>query len=124
MYLKFTMELQGNRNFSIETLRGMGIMLVLAGHVIGSGPSGGMQVDNHSFLRYFYHSCIEYVQMPLFAAISGWVYAIQANRKESLSRGELSLSRGELSLSRGELSLSKFISKKAQRLLIPMIFTG
>ena len=29
------------KNLSIETLRGIAILLVVVGHVIGSGPGGG-----------------------------------------------------------------------------------
>ena len=33
------------KNLSIETLRGIAILLVVVGHVIGSGPGGGMKFD-------------------------------------------------------------------------------
>lgn len=33
------------KNLTIETLRGIAILLVVAGHVIGSAPDGGMKID-------------------------------------------------------------------------------
>ena len=33
------------KNLSVETLRGIAILLVVVGHVIGSGPDGGMKID-------------------------------------------------------------------------------
>lgn len=42
------------KNLSIETLRGIAILLVVVGHVIGSGPGGGMKIDFPHPLRYLY----------------------------------------------------------------------
>ena len=42
------------KNLSIETLRGIAILLVVIGHVIGSAPDGGMKIDFPHPLRYFY----------------------------------------------------------------------
>lgn len=64
------------KNLSVETLRGIAILLVVVGHVIGSGPDGGMKIDFPHPLRYFY-VWIDYIQMPLFTAIAGWVYALK-----------------------------------------------
>ena len=33
------------KNLSVETLRGIAILLVVVGHVIGSGPDGGMRSE-------------------------------------------------------------------------------
>ena len=60
---------------NIETLRGLAILLVVAGHVIGIDATGGMKVADDSLWRYLYAS-LQYVRMPLFTAISGWVYAL------------------------------------------------
>lgn len=38
----------------IESLRGIAILLVVIGHVIGSTPAGGMKIDYPSFWRYLY----------------------------------------------------------------------
>lgn len=64
------------KNLTIETLRGIAILLVVAGHVIGSAPDGGMKIDFPHPLRYLY-LWIDYIQMPLFTAIAGWVYALK-----------------------------------------------
>lgn len=89
------------KNLHIETLRGIAILLVVIGHVIGSDPSGGMQINYPSPWRYLY-MWINYIQMPLFTAIAGWVYALKPENGSLLS----------------------FTKKKAIRLLIPMVTVG
>lgn len=54
------------KDSTIETLRGAVIIMVVIGHVIGSGSDGGMKVNDDSFLRYFYDTFIASIQMPLF----------------------------------------------------------
>ena len=63
-----------HKNRYVESLRGLAIILVVFGHIIGSDQSGGMKVDDHSIFRYLYFS-LEYIRLPLFTVISGWVYA-------------------------------------------------
>ncbi len=87
---------------SIETLRGLAIILVVAGHVIGIDALGGMKVADDSLWRYLYDS-LQYIRMPLFTAISGWVYALYPVRAHQGVQ---------------------FMSKKARRLLLPMVFVG
>lgn len=87
---------------NIETLRGIAILLVVIGHVIGSTPAGGMKIDYPSFWRYLY-IWIDYIQMPLFTGIAGWVYAL----KPATNSG-----------------FKTFAYKKAIRLLIPMAAVG
>ncbi|WP_276856635.1 acyltransferase family protein [Bacteroides fluxus] len=91
------------KNMSIETLRGIAILLVVVGHVIGSDPDGGMKIDFPHPLRYLY-VWIDYIQMPLFTAIAGWVYAL----KPVAAPG----------------GFSTFARKKALRLLVPMAAVG
>ena len=91
------------KNLSIETLRGIAILLVVVGHVIGSGPGGGMKIDFPHPLRYLY-VWIDYIQMPLFTAIAGWAYAL---KPFSASSG-----------------FGSFAGKKALRLLVPMAVVG
>lgn len=91
------------KNLTIETLRGIAILLVVAGHVIGSAPDGGMKIDFPHPLRYLY-LWIDYIQMPLFTAIAGWVYAL---KPAALPGGFV-----------------VFARKKAMRLLVPMIVVG
>lgn len=107
-YLRFrenTDKLQMNtqKNLSVETLRGIAILLVVMGHVIGSAPDGGMKIDYPHPLRYLY-VWIDYIQMPLFTAIAGWVYAV---KPFSLTG-----------------SFFGFARKKALRLLVPMAVVG
>ena len=86
----------------IETLRGLAILFVVMGHVIGSEATGGMQVNDNSIYRYLY--CLfENIRMPLFTVISGWVYALHPVTAQSIST---------------------FIAKKARRLILPLIFVG
>lgn len=95
--------MSNQKNLSIETLRGIAILLVVVGHVIGSGPSGGMKIDFPHPLRYLY-LWIDYIQMPLFTAIAGWVYAL---KPFSSAPG-----------------FGAFARKKALRLLVPMVVVG
>lgn len=90
-----------NKVTNIETLRGIAILLVVMGHVIGSAPDGGMRIDFPSPWRYLY-LWIDYIQMPLFTAIAGWVYALKPIN----------------------INFKKFAEKKAVRLLIPMAVVG
>ncbi|MEG1538594.1 MAG: acyltransferase [Muribaculaceae bacterium] len=92
-----------NKNYNIETLRGVAILLVVAGHVIGSNATGGMKIDYPSPLRYIYQ-WIDYIQLPLFTAIAGWVYALRPVTATN--------------------SIISFCKRKAIRLLIPMITVG
>jgi glucans biosynthesis protein C len=87
---------------SVETLRGAAIILVVIGHVIGSGSDGGMKVAEDSFLRHFYYT-FEYLRMPLFTVISGWVYALYPAKINDLQ---------------------SFFIKKVRRILLPLIFVG
>lgn len=87
---------------NIETLRGITIILIVIGHVVGSASNGGMKVSDDSFLRYIY--CLfDNIRLPLLTAISGWVYALHPVKVEDFI---------------------VFIGKKVRRLLIPMIFVG
>lgn len=76
--------MEKEKNQSIETVRGVVIVLVVMGHVIGSAPDGGMKIDFPSSWRYLY-LWIDYIQMPLFTAIAGWVYALKSVDKQSIS---------------------------------------
>jgi glucan biosynthesis protein C len=95
--------LGASKDSSIETLRGLAIVLMVAGHVIGSDSEGGLRVANDSAYRYLYES-LRLLRMPLFTAISGYVYALRP-----------------LDSSAGWLA---FVGGKARRLLIPMATVG
>ncbi len=91
-----------NKDQSVETLRGLAIILVVLGHVIGNDNSGGMKVADDSFLRHLYYT-FEYLRMPLFTTISGWVYALRP-----VSFG----------------FFNDFMVKKIRRILIPLFIIG
>lgn len=87
---------------SVQTLRGLAIILVVMGHVIGYKGDEGMKVAEDSIWRYIYYS-LEYFRMPLFTVISGWVYTLRPISKETVS---------------------KFMRGKARRLLVPLLAVG
>src|SRR5690606_21017037 len=65
--------------------------------------TGGMRVADDSFLRYLYYS-LEYIRLPLFAVIYGWVYA-----NKPIAHID---------------DRPKFLKGKLRRLLIPMFAMG
>lgn len=91
---------QTNKNLSIETLRGIAIILMVLGHVIGSTSDNGLKVADDSIWRFSYYA-FQYIRMPLFTVISGFVYAYKPVSRFT--------------------SNSKFISGKINRLLIPLV---
>lgn len=91
------------KDLSIETLRGIAIILMVAGHVIGHNSESGLKVSDHSFLRYVYYT-FQYLRMPLFTVISGYVYSLRPLTKDA--------------------NLFKFLRGKARRLLLPMVGVG
>ncbi|QDT63823.1 acyltransferase family protein [Calycomorphotria hydatis] len=88
---------------SIETLRGLAVLLMVFGHVIGDSASTGLQVADGSWLRYIYFSLM-FVRMPLFTVISGYVYALRPVSPNT--------------------NLNRFMKGKVRRLLIPFLFVG
>jgi peptidoglycan/LPS O-acetylase OafA/YrhL len=96
------MATKNQKNLSIETLRGIAILLVVMGHVIGYKSDEGMKVADNSFLRHLYFT-FEYLRMPLFTVISGWVYSLMPVTKNYFKI---------------------FTIKKCRRLLLPLVFVG
>ncbi len=95
--------LTGTRDVEIDTLRGVAIVAMVAGHVIGWNATTGMQVGDHSGWRY-YGILFADLRMPLFAALSGFVYAARP-----LSTGS---------------GYGRFVRGKARRLLVPLVTVG
>ena len=91
------------KDMTVETLRGGVILLVVIGHVIGSDSSGGMKVSDASFLRYFYDTFIDPIQMPLFTILAGWVYTLKPPVYAKMK---------------------SFMTKKVLRILLPMLTVG
>lgn len=86
-----------HRDLSIDTLRGIACVLLVAFHVVGHNSQAGIHVSGDSFYRYFAESAV-YLRMPMFAFLSGVVYAWRP-----------------LGNVRG---YAKFMGKKAKRLLV------
>lgn len=84
---------------SIETLRGLAVLLMVLGHVIGNTADRGLRVEDDSAYRWIYYS-FQDVRMPLFTVISGFVYAMRPVRFSSARR---------------------FLRGKARRLLLPLV---
>jgi glucans biosynthesis protein C len=66
----------GRRDPATETLRGLALVLMVIGHVIGDSAARGLRVPDGGGLRYFYF-LTEDLRMPLFTIISGFVYAMR-----------------------------------------------
>ena len=78
---------------SIETLRGLAIVCVVVGHVIGDESYYGLRVGPGSIYRYWYDAT-RYLRMPMFFAISGYLYAHRpavAGKFAEFARGKVRL---------------------------------
>ncbi|WP_080738086.1 acyltransferase family protein [Rhodococcoides fascians] len=91
------------KDTAIESLRGLAVVLMVAGHVIGSGANRGMQVADDSVWRLFYLGLAD-IRMPLFTVLSGLVYGLRPITR----RGDYS------GLVRG----------KIRRLILPLLTVG
>jgi glucan biosynthesis protein C len=89
-----------DKNTAIETLRGIAIILMVSGHVIGAKSTDGLKVSDDSAWRFFYYA-FEYIRMPLFTVMSGYIYAYKPVYKFT--------------------SKGKFLLGKVNRLFIPLI---
>jgi glucan biosynthesis protein C len=96
-------ETKTKKDLTIETLRGLAILLMVMGHVIGAHKDLGLKVDDNSGLRFFYYS-LQYIRMPLFTVISGFVYAFKPVFRFP--------------------SVGKFVKGKVTRLLIPLVIVS
>lgn len=83
----------------IETLRGLACILLVSFHVIGSDPAAGLKVEDDSYFRVL-SDLIVHLRMPLFAFLSGFVYAFRPARAGAYK---------------------PFVAKKVKRLLLPMV---
>ncbi|WP_434340875.1 acyltransferase family protein [Motilimonas cestriensis] len=88
------------RNFSVDTLRGLACILLILCHVIGVNAFNGLKIEE-GFLRQI-TDFLAYIRMPLFTFLSGYIYAYRPFNGE----------------------FKEFISGKATRLLIPMFVAG
>jgi glucans biosynthesis protein C len=85
---------------NLDSVRGLACLLVVALHVVGDLPTNGLQLPASSGWHYTMDS-IEFLRMPLFTAMSGYLYA-----GRRVTKGEF----------------PRFWAKKFRRLVIPLIF--
>jgi fucose 4-O-acetylase-like acetyltransferase len=96
--------LRGTRDgVGIQSLRGIAVVLMVAGHVIGSDAARGLRVDDDSLWRLFYVG-LEDLRMPLFTTISGFVYALRPVRDRT--------------------RYPDLVRGKVRRLLVPLLTVG
>lgn len=91
-----------SREAGIDTLRGLACLLLVSLHVIGEAPTHGLHVaDDHPlalFAELFFH-----LRMPMFAMLSGFVYAARPVRPREAGA---------------------FARGKARRLVLPFLFAA
>ena len=90
-----------SRNAQIDTLRGLACVLLVVHHVIGESPDSGLHVSMQSGWRSA-DDLLLFVRMPLFAFLSGLVYAQRPFDGQWV----------------------RFLSGKTRRLLVPMLIVG
>ena len=84
---------------SIETLRGIAIISIVVFHVIGNNSNDGLQFADDSLWQYINYS-FKYLRLPLFSALSGFVYALKPVERDGVVR---------------------FLKGKSRRILLPFI---
>jgi peptidoglycan/LPS O-acetylase OafA/YrhL len=87
------------KDASVETLRGIAIVLLVAFHAIGEFSNGGKAAGDTGFYSHFNYS-LNYFRMPLFTVISGFIYSL----RPATSGATL-----------------EFLQAKARRILIPFL---
>ena len=91
----------GRRDLSIDTLRGLACILLVAYHVVGSDNSLGLRLpDDHELAQL--NNVLSYLRMPLFSFLSGCVYARRPF----------------------DGSAERFLKGKFRRLLVPLLIVG
>jgi fucose 4-O-acetylase-like acetyltransferase len=96
-----TTKLNKARISQIDTLRGIACILLVLFHTVGEDLNSGLKLPHDHWLQQLNH-VIGYFRMPLFAFISGYVYAYRPYQGQT----------------------ADFIKSKAQRLLLPVITVG
>ncbi len=89
-----------SRKLSIDTLRGLACILLVAFHVVG-GPSQGLRLPADHLLPQL-NDVLQLLRMPLFSFLSGFVYAWRPYSGEP----------------------AMFLKAKVRRLLVPMLLVG
>ncbi|MCK5699502.1 MAG: acyltransferase, partial [Cyclobacteriaceae bacterium] len=99
----FSTVLSSKKDQSVESLRGIALILMVIGHVIGQNEFEGMRLPDNSFYHYLYYSLM-YIRMPLFTAIAGYVYSLRPVNDGS--------------------GIIGFMKAKFRRILLPLIFVS
>ena len=89
-------------DYSIDAIRGIACILLIAFHVIGEKPEFGLRVDVDHPLGLFSEIFI-HLRMPLFAMLSGFVYAYRPASKGAMK---------------------PYFTAKARRLVLPYLFAA
>jgi peptidoglycan/LPS O-acetylase OafA/YrhL len=84
---------------NLDSVRGLACLLVVALHVVGDSETNGLRLPMSSGWHYAMVS-IEFIRMPLFTALSGYLYAGNRVSREAFGR---------------------FWVKKARRLGVPLV---
>jgi glucan biosynthesis protein C len=69
---------------NINTVRGLACLLIVALHVVGDAASNGLHLPMTSAWHYVMQS-IEFLRIPLFTALSGYLYAGRRVTAQKLS---------------------------------------
>lgn len=88
------------KNAQIQALRGFACILLVLYHVVGDSPANGLRVADGP-VRWL-NDGLAYLRLPLFTFLSGWVYGLRPFQG----------------------NLTRFMTGKARRLLVPMLFVG
>jgi fucose 4-O-acetylase-like acetyltransferase len=89
------------RSLQVDTMRGIACILLVFFHTVGSPPDEGLRIPQDHWLQEF-NQFLVYFRMPLFAFISGYVYAFRPFQGNP----------------------GAFIKGKARRLLLPLLTVG
>jgi peptidoglycan/LPS O-acetylase OafA/YrhL len=89
-----------NDRESLQTLRGLACLLLVAYHVVGADPSSGLRLAEGPVRQL--NDGLAYLRMPLFTVLSGLVYGLRPFAGDSRA----------------------FLAGKARRLLVPMLVVG
>lgn len=88
---------------SVQTLRGLACVFLVAFHAIGSRPDKGLMMDDGTVLRHLADTFL-YLRLPAFAFVAGLVYSFR-----SVQPGQ---------------PVGGFVLGKARRLLVPLLVVG
>lgn len=67
----------------LDTVRGFACVLLVLFHVVGSGPDAGLHLPEEHALRSLM-DCLAFVRMPIFTALSGYLFAAKPPTAETL----------------------------------------